>query len=230
MTIESATSASAYNNGLSVTTATSIADLSDSYDMFIKLLTTQLENQSPLDPMDTDKMTQQLLSYSQIEQQILGNQYLENLVLSTNNQAAQTALGFVGMEVTYDASSQDYEGEAISWVMDIPDDAQSVTLEVHNEDGRVIYQTEATPEAGESYTFAWTGVTTGATMADDGTYTLKATVTLADDSTETLDLHATSIAREVDWSTGSPLLVLANGSTASLDKVINARLPEKTDA
>ncbi len=230
MTIDTATQTSAYSSGISLTTASSITELADNYDMFVTLLTTQLENQNPLDPTDTDELTQQLLSYSQVEQQILTNQYLENLVLSTNNQAAETALGFVGMEITYDASSQDYDGEAVSWSMDVPDDATSLTLTVENEDGKTVYQTEVSPVAGESYTFAWEGQSTGNTMATEGTYRLVATAELADGDTETLDLHATSVVSEVDWSTGSPVLVLANGSTAGLDSIVSARQPAKADA
>lgn len=230
MTIDSATLTSAYSSGISTTTASSITELADNYDMFVTLLTTQLENQNPLDPTDTDELTQQLLSYSGVEQQILTNQYLENLVLSTNNQAAETALGFVGMEITYDASSQDYDGETASWSMDVPYDATSLTLEVLNEDGRTVYQTEVSPEAGAAYTFAWEGQSTGNAMAPDGTYRLVATAELADGDTETLDLQATSIVREVDWSSGSPVLVLANGGTAGLDSIVSARQPKTADA
>ncbi|MBB4265507.1 flagellar hook assembly protein FlgD [Roseospira visakhapatnamensis] len=231
MTIEATTLTSAYSSGISTTTAQSLSDLSENYDMFVQLLTTQLQNQNPLDPTDTDELTQQLMTQTQVEQQILSNQYLENLVLSTNNQAAQTAMGFVGMEITYDNSTQTYDGEeSLSWSMDVPDDAESVTMEVKNADGLVIYRTTLTPEADGQMTFEWNGAATSGTAVAEGSYTLAATATLPNDGSETLDLETTAIVQEVDWSTGSPALVLANGRTTGLDSIISARQPTAAEA
>jgi len=230
MTIESSTLTSSFSNGISTATATSINKLSDNYDMFISILTTQLKNQNPLDPTDTDELTQQLLSYSQVEQQILTNQYMENLVLATNNQTAQTALSFVGMEITYDSSRQDLSGDSLSWAVDIPKDAASVTYEVKNKDGLTVYQrTNDAPESGD-YTFTWNGSSTDNSVTDGDAYTLVATVTYRDGKTEKLDLEANSAVTEVDWSSGAPVLMLANGSKTSLDRIISARPPRTTDA
>ena len=43
------------------------AELNANFDMFLKLLTTQMQNQDPLDPMETSEYTQQLTQYSQVE-------------------------------------------------------------------------------------------------------------------------------------------------------------------
>jgi len=232
MTIDTSTltATSTYSSGLTVTTSESIADLEDSYDMFLSLLTTQLENQNPLDPTDTDELAAQILSYSQVEQSILTNQYLENLVLATNNQAAETALGFVGMDVAYDASAQDYDGSTLTWSVDVPDDATSVTMEVQNEDGLTVYQTEVTPMAGETYSFSWDGDATEGTMIETGEYTLVATATLSDGSTEAIDLQSTSVVTEVNWSSGSPVLVLSNGGTTDLGSIVSARQQDTAEA
>ena len=47
---------------------------------FLKLLTTQLKNQDPTEPADTNQMTQQIASLSQVEQQINTNSNLEKLI------------------------------------------------------------------------------------------------------------------------------------------------------
>ncbi len=210
-------------SSLSATSVSAISELSENYDMFITLLTTQMQNQNPLDPTDTDELTSQLIQYSQVEQQILANQYLENLVLATSNQTAETALSFIGKEITYDGSSQTYEGEDLTWAFDVPDDVQSVTLSITNEDGLEVYLEEVDADENTTQTFTWDGVTNSSGTADEDTaYTLTVTANYADGTTEELDLEGTSVATQADWSTGTVQLILANGATIGLDDIISA--------
>jgi flagellar basal-body rod modification protein FlgD len=78
-------------SGMFSMTAGSISSLEDNYDLFLSVLTAQIQNQNPLDPTDASEMTNQLVNYSQVEQQILTNDFLQNLVLSTNNESAAVA-------------------------------------------------------------------------------------------------------------------------------------------
>lgn len=222
--METASVASAtHTSGMTAQTQTSTAALDENYDLFLSVLTAQLENQSPLDPADTDEMTSQLIEYSQAEQQILTNQYLESLVLATNNQSAETALAFIGKDVTYDGSTQDYEGDPLTWSMEMPEGAESMTFQVYDGNNKLVYQTTASPDGGSTYTFDWDGATTGNGTAGEGTYTLVAEAAMADGTTEDIDLQGTSRGTEVVWSAGVPELVLANGTTIGLDQIISAR-------
>ena len=74
MAVTSATSAT------TSTTATSRATIANNFDTFLLLLTTQLKNQNPLDPLDTNQFTQQLVQFAGVEQQIRTNESLEALV------------------------------------------------------------------------------------------------------------------------------------------------------
>ena len=226
----STVSSTTATSGLSTYSASAAAELDENYDLFLSILTTQLETQSPLDPVDTEEMTSQLIQYSQVEQQILTNQYLESLVLSTNEQSAETALGFLGKDVTYNASGQDYSGSDVTWTMEVPEDAESLTLEIFNENGLKVYETVATPGSDAFYDFVWNGATTSSGVATSGYYYLAATTTMPDGSTSTIALQSTSRANEVVWSSGEPKLVLANGATIGLDEIISAAVPETYDA
>jgi hypothetical protein len=62
---------------------TSGATLADNFQSFLLLLTTQLQNQNPLDPLDTNQFTQQLVQFAQVEQQLKSNSQLESLVKSS---------------------------------------------------------------------------------------------------------------------------------------------------
>ncbi len=74
-----------------ITTTTGLADkaaktnqsglkLADDMQQFLTLLTTQLQNQDPLSPMDSTEFTNQLVQFSQVEQQITSNQKLDSLL------------------------------------------------------------------------------------------------------------------------------------------------------
>lgn len=217
---------SSTTSGMSTTTAESVAALEENYDLFLSVLTAQLENQNPLDPTDTDEMTSQLIQYSQTEQQILTNRYLENLVLSTNNQAAETALAFIGKEVTYDASLQGFDGDSLSWSMAVPEDAEALTFEIYDENGLKVYETTDSSLPETDYAFAWNGATTGNGVALDGTYRLEATATLSDGSSVEVELQSSSCATEVVWTSGAPELVLANGDVIGLDRIVSAKAPD----
>ena len=70
--------------------------LSDNYDTFLVLLTAQLQNQDPLAPMDSTQFTQQLVQFSQVEQQIRTNEQLEGLVGQYQAASAGAALSYLG--------------------------------------------------------------------------------------------------------------------------------------
>lgn len=217
-TVTSSTSSS----GLSTTTATSVESLSENYELFLSVLTAQLENQNPLDPTDTDEMTSQLVNYAQVEQQILSNSYLENLVLATNNESASVAISLVGMEVTYVADDLEFtDGDTLSWSYDMPADMESATVQVLDENGDVVYSEPVSTDEG-AYTFSWDGTKTNGATADDGTYSLQIVGTDADGESVTIDPNTTSVVTQVDWSDGSAQLIMENGATVSLSNIVSA--------
>ena len=171
-----------YSNGMGTTAASSASSADEAYDLFLSVLTTQLETQNPLDPTSTDEMTSQLISYSQVEQQIQTNEYLESLVLSTNEQSAEAALGFIGKDVTYTSASQDYSGGDLTWSLDVPQDTESLKFRVFDESGSKVYEADEAPSSQSTHEFVWNGSTTSDGTAEAGTYTLKVSAAQEDGS------------------------------------------------
>src|SRR5215218_2783230 len=96
------TSAVAAAPGASTSTAKKASDramIAENFDAFLLLLTTQLKNQSPLDPMDTNQFTQQLVQFASVEQQLKSNATLSAL-LTTVKASTTNAASFIGMQVT----------------------------------------------------------------------------------------------------------------------------------
>src|SRR5262252_7667572 len=95
MDVTSATSAASASQATSAQKT-----LSGNFDTFLTLLTTQLKNQDPLSPMDSNQFTQQLVQFSQVEQQINSNKNLESLIALTKSQSATNAVSYLGKTLT----------------------------------------------------------------------------------------------------------------------------------
>src|SRR5579884_3869002 len=88
------------NGAGSGTQSQAMQQLTGNFDTFLQLLTTQLQNQDPLSPMDSTQFTQQLVEFSQVEQQINTNNNLQNLIGLTEANAGSTAVSYLGKDVT----------------------------------------------------------------------------------------------------------------------------------
>ncbi len=93
--INNSTAASSSSSATGVDKTT----LAGNFQTFLTLLTTQLKNQNPLDPLDTNQFTQQLVQFAQVEQQLKQNEQLATLVSLEKTAQATTALAYVGQTV-----------------------------------------------------------------------------------------------------------------------------------
>ena len=93
---------SSSSGSLSSTTG---ATLAGNFQTFLTLLTTQLQNQNPLDPLDTNQFTQQLVQFAGVEQQLKTNDQLTTLVSLQQTAQSTQALGFVGKTAVVDGST-----------------------------------------------------------------------------------------------------------------------------
>ena len=115
---------------MDVTSATSAAStgqaasaqktLSSNFDTFLTLLTTQLQNQDPLQPMDSNQFTQQLVQFSQVEQQINSNKNLESLIALTKSQTATNAVPYLGKTLTLTDGTAAVIGGQAQWTYTVP--------------------------------------------------------------------------------------------------------------
>ncbi|MGC1466407.1 MAG: flagellar hook capping FlgD N-terminal domain-containing protein, partial [Pseudolabrys sp.] len=71
-------------------------EIASNFTEFLQLLTTQLQNQNPLDPLDTNQFTQQLVQFAQVEQQMNTNTQLQTLVSLQQTAQSTAALSYVG--------------------------------------------------------------------------------------------------------------------------------------
>src|SRR5258708_18077375 len=109
-------------------TGTTSPGIADNFQTFLTLLTTQLQNQNPLDPLDTNQFTQQLVQFAGIEQQMKGNDALASLVSIEKSTQSTQALVYVGQNVAVDGSTAQFDTSA-TWNMNAPQ-AASATISI----------------------------------------------------------------------------------------------------
>ena len=140
-------------------------------NMFVKLLTTQLQNQDPLDPMDTSQYTQQLVQYSQVEQAMQQTATLRDVLAKLNAQDMTQASAFIGREVQLDSDVAGVKGTApVSWsynVLGIPDTIEAI---IKDKSGQVVRTMTIDPAATGNV--VWDGKLADGTQAVDGAYSL----------------------------------------------------------
>ncbi len=93
------------SNPTGTTPKSDASTIAGNFNQFLTLLTTQLQNQNPLDPLDTNQFTQQLVQFASVEQQLKTNDQLGNLITASKASAAATASGLIGKTVTADGAT-----------------------------------------------------------------------------------------------------------------------------
>lgn len=201
------------------------ARLADNFDTFLQILTTQLRNQNPLDPLDTNQFTQQLVQFSGVEQQLKTNQFLEAMMTSTQNANNSQAVSYIGKIVTAEGSKTELvEGKA-TWHFATAK-AASITATVRDKDGNVVYTKTGTVKQGESV-FTWDGIGSDGRKKPEGSYSV--TIEGRDGDGKLVDV-ATQMTGEVtgiDFSGSEPVLIVG-GAKVNLSSILSVR--QKTAA
>lgn len=191
--------------------------ISGNFDTFLQLLLTQLQNQNPLEPLDTSQFTQQLVQFSGVEQAIKTNENLETLALLSAANAITGAVSYIGKTVVAAGSSGTLENGSANWSYQVEGGSGTGAFTVRDSAGNQVFTTTGPISEGTS-TFTWDGRKSDGTLAPNGNYTLS--ITAADGSGGPLQV-ATSFSgtvEGVDMSRTEPVL-LVNGREIKLTDV-----------
>src|SRR5690242_15591432 len=176
MTIASSTLPVAANAGTQTAQAAATAgsqQLAGNFDTFLQLLTTQLKNQNPLDPLDTNQFTQQLVEFASVEQQINMNQQLSSLVSLEQAAKSTFAISYLGATVAVDGSTTQLTNGQAQWTFSLPKPA-TATVNISNSSGQSVFSGQFTMQAGQQ-NFVWDGQGNDGTQLPDGAYTMSIT-------------------------------------------------------
>ena len=173
MTTTSAATTSTSNNGYSA--SSSQQALNQNYQTFLTLLTTQLKNQDPLDPQDSSQFTNQLVLFSQVEQQIDTNSTLNTMLSNQETQMTTDAVNYIGHTVAGTGSSFTFDGtDSVPLGYTLSSTASSTTVSIANSSGVTVYSAKGETTEGNN-TFTWNGEDASGNALAAGTYTLAVT-------------------------------------------------------
>lgn len=196
--------------------ATSQKTLASNFDTFLQLLTTQLKNQNPLDPLDTNQFTQQLVQFAQVEQQIRQNQQLETLISIEKTAQSTTALAFVGSRVAIDGQTAKLTNREATWTFNVPKPV-SATVTIKSSTGQTVYTGNFSMNPG-TQSFKWDGRDASGTQWPDGNYTISITGKDTAGKTVAIPTEIEGVVDSVDL-TKTPPEMSVGGQSFTLDKI-----------
>jgi len=215
VTSATGTSSTAAQNG-QIPTSTDKQTVAANFQQFLTLLTTQLKNQNPLDPMDTNQFTQQLVQFAQVEQQLKSNEQLTNLVALQKTAQSTAALQIVGQTVGVAGDTAPLFDNKAVWTLDVPK-VSTVKVNIQDKTGQTAFSGSYTMNPGKQ-NFVWDGKDSSGQQWPDGNYKMVLTATDASGQTVSVTKEIEAQVDSVDLTADPPLLSIG-GSNYTLDKV-----------
>ncbi|HUD31156.1 MAG TPA: flagellar hook capping FlgD N-terminal domain-containing protein [Novosphingobium sp.] len=189
-------------------TAAAASGLLTDYNLFLKLLTTQMTNQDPLDPMDTSEYTAQLVQYSQVEQSIQQTGALGNILDQLLSQQMAQASSYIGREARFDSPVAGLGDGPARWTYYVNGTPATVTATVKDALGGTVATVTLDPEAQGAY--EWDGTRSDGTKAPAGAYTLTIAALAADGSGLDTTINSVGVVDDV-VTDGAGIMLGVNG-------------------
>ncbi len=174
------------------TSADNAAKLEEDLNQFLTLLVTQLQNQDPLDPMDSNEFTAQLVQFAGVEQQIYQNSNLEQLLALQETNQVSSMVNFIDRVIEVDGTTFPLENGQAEFTYTMPAGAKSASILIRDSNGVTVFETDANTSSGKQ-TFEWDGTDSQGQAVADGQYTVL--VTGLDQRNEILDISQTVYGR-----------------------------------
>src|SRR3954466_5511563 len=136
--ITAATTSGAASSAAAASGAVDKQTLAGNFNTFLQLLTTQLKNQNPLDPLDTNQFTQQLVQFAGVEQQLRTNDQLSALLALQQTAQSTQALTFVGKTAVVDGNTAALSHGLATWNLGVSTDS-NVNIAITNSAGQTVF-------------------------------------------------------------------------------------------
>ena len=202
--------------------------IATNFTAFLQLLTTQLKNQNPLDPLDTNQFTQQLVQFAQVEQQLRGNDQLATLVALQKSTQASAALEFVGKTVVISGATTHLGSEGTTvWTFSAPKPA-SATVTIKDETGQTAFTGNYTIGTGRQ-DFVWDGRGNNGQRWPAGNYTMSITAQDANGQMVAITTDVQGIVDSADVTQTPPILSIGQ-LNFTLDQIKRVVRPTETEA
>lgn len=190
------------SNGSTSQSAQGKKQLDAQYSDFLKLLTTQLQNQDPTNPTDTDQMVQNLAVLSQVEQQLKTNDNLMALINLFNATQYNSMYGLLGKQVEAAGNAGSLEDGKALFSYYLGQEAAVVDFTIKNDLGEVVYTGSGTTDKGRNE-IVWNGKNNAGEKLSDGVYTIEVSAKDGGNNAVTAQTYTTGIVDSIDSINGN---------------------------
>jgi flagellar basal-body rod modification protein FlgD len=205
------------SSGGGTLSSTANTTLAGNFQSFLTLLTTQLQNQDPLSPLDTNQFTQQLVQFASVEQELKTNDQLTTLVSLQQTAQSTQALTFVGKTAVVAGSTAALTNSSATWDLSVPTNS-NVNISITSSTGQTAFSGNYAVNAGSSEPFIWGGKGNDGTQWPDGQYTMTATATDTAGNPVAVTTQIQGVVSSVDLTQSPPLLSI-NGQTYTVNQI-----------
>ena len=192
--------------------------LSSDFETFLLMLTTQMQNQDPLNPLQSSEFAVQLATFSGVEQQVKTNDLLESLISGLTNSGIAQMASWIGKEVRTDGPAY-YVGSPLTLYPQREENADLATLVVRNETGGVVSRSYLGPE-GE---ITWAGVGSDGVQLGPGLYRFEVENGSGGSAPSMTPVEHYTTVKEVRTGADGPRLVLTGGVELNSNDILSVR-------
>jgi flagellar basal-body rod modification protein FlgD len=188
---------------------------------FLKLFTTQLQNQNPLDPTKNEAFVAQLAQFSQLEATTNMASQLTSFVSSMTGDRMLNGAALIGKKVAVDGAPVVMSGgQPVQGVIALPAGAEGMRLEIFDSQGTLVRQQIAGAQTPGEVTLTWDGLDAVGTKVADGTYSFKATITSGGVTSNPAVKTLATVRSVSQVDAASPLMLQVDGGlTVALSDV-----------
>jgi len=195
------------------------AKLAGDFDQFLMLLTAQLQNQDPLDPLNSNEFVQQLVSFTGVEQSIATNSNLEILITLHMAGQAASAVGYLGTAIEATGNRIALANGEARFLYTLPENAARTSILIANESGETVFAGQGNTTAGE-HGFVWDGRDANGNLQADGVYKVTVTGFASDDSLLSIPTIIGGRVTRVETIDGGIQLTV-NGIAVPIEEVLS---------
>ena len=225
MDVSTNTSLSSITGNNSNTVAGGAQSLSATFDTFLQLLTAQMQNQDPLDPVDNTEYTNQLVQFTQAEQALGTNSRLDQLIAGQNRNVLNDAIGYIGQTVRADSSVVELKDGEAKINYGLFGKSASTVIEIRDKDGKLVRKIEGKTATG-LHELTWNGQDSNGNLLTDGTFSFEVIARDASDKVLNTAQGVVGIVTGVEMSNGNAILLI--GKVEVPVERISAVLPTPT--
>jgi flagellar basal-body rod modification protein FlgD len=195
------------------------------FNSFLKLLTAQLKNQDPTEPMDSTQFVTQLTQLSQVEQSIKSNQNLESIISKIDATSRKSDINLLGKEIDIKSNRFLFNGEDAEFKFKLEDNVDEITIYIKNKDGDTVKTLTDVPKtAEEQHVIQWNGMNNSGNQSNFETYNIEISAKKNDGTIVNSETFVKAKINEVNLEGIDSKLVLNNGQKISTDDILNVRI------